>query len=182
MEAFKIADNVWGVFLLFFIEISHQKMGIKYILVYNSTFDFILHHTWIFLDAIFGDMQFSMLNDSTLFLLDTAWTKESNGTTFTKSSTLPDAGIEQRLNNCLVTGTYSIYVNGKKQSGRVDILPNGQINGLHPKIGYKICYAGDCLEDTIYQGFPLRFGQIVFGGEFVGDLGCGGHEVAPRSN
>lgn len=107
--------------------------------------------------TLHGDMDFTMLSDSSLILMDTAWTKQPNGTTFSKSTAVQDDGIEQRLNECLVVGTYSIYKDGKKQSGRVDILPNGQINGLHPKIGYKICYAGDCLEDTEPYSSTIHF-------------------------
>lgn len=107
--------------------------------------------------TLYGDMQFTMLSDTSILLIDTAWTKEPNGTTFIKSASVQGDGIEERLNNCLVVGTYSIYKDGKKQSGRVDILPNGQINGLHPKIGYKICYAGDCLEDTEPYSSTIHF-------------------------
>ena len=27
-------------------------------------------------------------------------------------------------------------------------LPNGQLNGMKPFLGYVLCYAGDCLEET----------------------------------
>ena len=98
----------------------------------------------------FGDMEFRVTSDSTIALIDSAWTQVAAPSVFTKTSGVNrvDWSFQEYLNDCAVSGSYALFKNGELMTGVVDILPNGQINGMKPFIGYRLCYAGDCLEDT----------------------------------
>lgn len=100
--------------------------------------------------TLFGDMVFKTDGDSMLTLIDTAWTKLKTFSTF-KKYTEPlrsKWSFEEHLNDCLIAGQYSLFKEGNLVPHVVDVLSNGQINGLKPFLGYSICYAGDCLETT----------------------------------
>ncbi len=100
--------------------------------------------------SLFGDMYFTIGADSSLQLIDTAWTKLSSFSSFKRVK--GDDGVDMRfeyfLKDCLVTGEYALFVEGNLSPHIVTIMPNGQLNGLKPFLGYSLCYAGDCLEIT----------------------------------
>lgn len=98
----------------------------------------------------FGDMPFTVLNDSTFILEDTAWTRLDTGSVF-KRVTHADGQhrkFKEALSDCLLTGEYSLFKNGEIVPHTVTLMENGQVNGLKPYIAYELCYAGDCLETT----------------------------------
>jgi hypothetical protein len=98
----------------------------------------------------FGDMLLKVTSDSTFELIDTAWTKLGSSSSFAKFSQgeMASWGFEEFLNDCLVTGEYTMFKHGELVVGIVTFLVNGQINGMKPYLGYELCYAGDCLEET----------------------------------
>jgi hypothetical protein len=100
--------------------------------------------------SLFGDMYFVLNADSSLQLIDTSWTKISSFSVFKKikGPDGSDMSFEYYLNDCLVTGEYAVFKNGNLSTHQVTFMPNGQMNGLKPFLGYAICYAGDCLEET----------------------------------
>lgn len=100
--------------------------------------------------SLFGDMFFIFNTDTSIQLIDTAWTKLPGFSTFKKVTPRDDenVGFEYFLNECIVTGEYALFENGNLASHQVTILPNGQLNGLKPFLSYSLCYAGDCLEET----------------------------------
>lgn len=105
----------------------------------------------------FGDMKF-MVNDSTLTLLDSAWTKNTNASTFSRNNEDAKSNwtMENFINECVIAGTYTI----KGKDGRptpVYFLPNGQVTGVKPYLSYEICYAGDCLEETEVPSQMIEF-------------------------
>jgi len=106
---------------------------------------FIIHGA-----TLFGDMPFTLQGDTALQLIDTAWTKLTAATTFTKvvPSENGEGGFETMLNECMVAGEYALFENGELRPHAITILPNGQFNGFKPYLGYALCYAGDCLEET----------------------------------
>jgi hypothetical protein len=62
-------------------------------------------------------------------------------------------GFDFLMNDCVLAGEYLLYKKGVQQSGFVTILPNGQLNGLKPYLGYELCYERACLESewsTVY--------------------------------
>lgn len=97
--------------------------------------------------TLFGDMKFEITSDSTIELIDTAWTKVAGFSGFSKVNE-SDVTFREALNDCLVSGEYTLFTNGEIQIGVVTLLPNGQLNGMKPFIGYEVCFAGDCLEET----------------------------------
>jgi len=100
--------------------------------------------------SLFGDMYFVLSGDTSIQLIDTAWTKLSGFSAFKK--VLPREGenvsFEYFLNECILTGEYALFEKGNLASHQVTIMPNGQLNGLKPFLAYSLCYAGDCLEET----------------------------------
>jgi hypothetical protein len=97
-----------------------------------------------------GDMSFSVLSDSTIQLHDTAWTKQADASVFQKVTRADrqDWGFKEHLNDCVLTGEYSLFKEGNLVVGKVTVMPNGQLNGFKPFLGYSLCYAGDCVGET----------------------------------
>ena len=97
-----------------------------------------------------GDMSFKVLSDSSILLLDTEWTKNAEPSTFQKVTRADQQqwGFTELLNDCKIAGEYAYFKEGELQIGKVTVLPNGQLNGMKPFIGYTICYAGDCVGET----------------------------------
>ena len=106
----------------------------------------------------FGEMYFTVFGDSTIELLDTAWTKVNTGTTFqkTRSATKADWGFENFFNECVIAGTYS-FTKTDGQRIPVYFLQHGQVSGLKPYLSYTLCYAGDCLEETSEKTTLIEF-------------------------
>lgn len=100
--------------------------------------------------TLFGDMYFTMLSDSSLQLIDTAWTKLATFSTFKKikGQDSTDLRFEYALNDCAIAGEYALFTKGELAPHAITFFPNGQINGFKPYLGYALCYAGDCLEET----------------------------------
>jgi hypothetical protein len=97
-----------------------------------------------------GDMVFKVVSDSTIELIDTAWTKMAVPSVYAKV-TDPEQqawGFKEFLNNCVIAGEYALFTEGELQHGTVNVLVNGQLNGMKPYIGYALCFAGDCLGET----------------------------------
>jgi hypothetical protein len=100
--------------------------------------------------SLFGDMYFILHGDTAIQLIDTAWTKLKDFSSFTKVTPIEGENVsfEYLLNECILTGEYALFENGNLASHQVTIMPNGQLNGLKPFLAYSLCYAGDCLEET----------------------------------
>ncbi len=98
----------------------------------------------------YGDMYFVVESDSTIVFWDTAWTKRAKPTLFlnTADPVYKNWRFEQHVNHCFFAGQYFVYQDGQRMERPVIFLYNGQMNGLRPYIGYEVCYAGDCLEET----------------------------------
>lgn len=108
--------------------------------------------------AQLGDMYFDVLRDSVIQLYDTAWTKGSTFSSFAKwrNPERNNWNFENFLNECAIAGTYMI----KEKDGTsrpVYFLPNGQMSGIKPYLGYSLCYAGDCLEETAEPANLVEF-------------------------
>lgn len=97
----------------------------------------------------FGDMLFEIKGDTILLLQDTAWTTISGASTFGRAhaDSRKNWDFDNYFNDCLIAGTYSMKDSLGKTS-LVYFLPNGQVSGISPFLSYKLCYAGDCLEET----------------------------------
>ena len=97
-----------------------------------------------------GDMLFKVTSDSTIELIDTAWTKVPSASFFSKVN-IPDRkdwGFTEFLNECIIAGEYALFTDGELQPNQATFFINGQLNGMKPYIGYNLCYAGDCVGET----------------------------------
>src|SRR5690606_16963321 len=83
-------------------------------------------------------------------LEDTGWTDLPANTTFRQAPTeeRKSWSFRQHLSACVFRHTYVRHVDGKPQAGRIEALPNGQLSGMRPYLGYTLCYSGDCLEEV----------------------------------
>ena len=106
----------------------------------------------------FGDMVFSVIEDSTLMLRDSAWTKVASTSNFrlAKTANRAEWDYENYLNECIMAGTYTMDKKGGAPA-RVIFLPNGQVEGLNNYLSYELCIAGDCLEETEPASLTIDF-------------------------
>ncbi len=100
--------------------------------------------------SLFGDMYLMLDGDTSIRLIDTAWTKLPGFSTFKRVAQRDGENVsfESLLNECILAGDYALFKDGNLAPHQVTFLPNGQINGMKPFLGYELCYAGDCLEET----------------------------------
>ncbi|HJW31064.1 MAG TPA: hypothetical protein VJ508_17680 [Saprospiraceae bacterium] len=99
--------------------------------------------------SVDGDMLFTVSSDSTIELVDTAWTKVSTFTTFRKPGGANASwDFKSYLNDCLVAGKYAWFKDGQLVPGEIELLPSGDITGMKPYVKYALCYAGDCVGMT----------------------------------
>ncbi len=63
--------------------------------------------------------------------------------------------FEHLLNDCLLTGEYTLHKEGKKQPGVITIMANGQLNGMKSYLGYSICLKPECLQKSGYAVIEL---------------------------
>jgi len=100
--------------------------------------------------TLHGDMPFELSDNGQVILYDTAWTKLDKPSVFGQATAEERKGwgFRQYLNFCVFGFTYYKEENGKPAGGPILLLPNGQMNGMRPFLGYTLCYAGDCMEET----------------------------------
>ena len=97
-----------------------------------------------------GDMYFVCEGDSVIQLMDSAWTKLPSASIYKrlKGPDGKDVSFEHDLNDRVIAGEYAFFKEGQLVPGVITVLSNGQLNGMKPYLGYVLCYAGDCLEET----------------------------------
>ncbi len=100
--------------------------------------------------TLHGDMYFTFEGDSVLHLMDSAWTKVPSASLYKrlKEPDGKDMSFEHYLNQSVIAGEYAFFKEGNLMPGVITVLANGQVNGMKPYLGYVLCYAGDCLEET----------------------------------
>lgn len=101
--------------------------------------------------TLYGDMLFLLASDSTIVLLDTAWTKQAGSSSFAKitQGSKSEWSFSNFLNDCIIAGDgYAWFKQGNLIPGAVTFSADGQIKGMGPYVKYELCYAGDCLEET----------------------------------
>ena len=127
----------------------------KYTLPYSSTdkkCEFRINGA-----SLFGEMYFTVDQDSTVMLYDTAWTKLTTPSTFklAELSNRSEWEFETFINECVIAGAYVIIEDDKTK--QVMFLPNGQVTGLKNFLSYKLCFSGDCLEETEPRANTIDF-------------------------
>lgn len=115
-----------------------------------------------------GDMAFSLGEDGQFTLYDTAWTQGAKPSVFGQA-VAPERknwGFRQHLNFCVFGFSYFLESDGKPTGGPILLLPNGQMNGMRPFLGYTLCYAGDCMEET-EPAYPTVIFHRAEGGDIT---------------
>lgn len=106
----------------------------------------------------FGDMYFTIREDSSIALLDSAWTNVAAESIFRHAATSNRNkwDYEKYINECVIAGTYT-YEDKPGHQMRAIFLPNGQVEGFRHFLAYSICVAGDCLEETEPYSLTIDF-------------------------
>lgn len=104
-----------------------------------------------------NDLNFTLNEDSTITLHDSAWVKVDTSwvgaplnSEFRK---VPDVSgstwaFERYLNEKFIAGSYSLYLEERPSSEEVVFRANGEVTGLAEYNTYTICFSGDCVEET----------------------------------
>lgn len=90
------------------------------------------------------DINFIIINDTTLSLLDTALTYHSKGSEFIKNG----SSFQSLVNDATISGYYQ-NIKSNLSNPRVQFTRDGHVIGLAPYTTYEVCYAGDCLDEPL---------------------------------
>lgn len=153
-----IADTIPGGIPAYCFEmnfISPDSVAIftgdeEYTLAYKKTAS-----GYTLLNAVFdGELPFTLNADSTLTLDDATLNETQTNSVFKKvnSTTAQEWVFENYLNEKMIAGEYVLYNNDAATPQKVIFMADGHVTGLNNYISYTICYAGDCIGETI----PLR--------------------------
>jgi hypothetical protein len=101
--------------------------------------------------SLFGELNLVLVSDSQIQLFDTAMTSLSQPSLFERRTDSADEAVsfDFRMNDCVLAGDFLLYKKGVQQSGFVTIMPNGQLNGLKPYLGYELCFTRDCVANQL---------------------------------
>jgi len=108
--------------------------------------------SYLLLEASFkGNMPFTFINDSTLLLIDTAWTNNAFNSEFRKvhDNKQQNWVFDYYLNQVIVVGEYTLYNKNIPLPQKVVFKADGHVSGLDNYTTYSICYSGDCIGETI---------------------------------
>ncbi len=96
--------------------------------------------------SLFGELEFNIKADGSIALIDTEKTKLDSASRFEKRMDSEGNGLRFTycLNDCLFAGEYILFKDGVEEPGFVTVLTNGQLNGLTPYLGYKLCFGENC--------------------------------------
>lgn len=93
------------------------------------------------------DMSFTINEDKTITLVDSAWNGVTRNSTF-KESTLQTEqkwDFENHLNQQMISGEYSLFKSNKQSDQKVTFNTDGSVTGLENFKRYNLCYSGDCV-------------------------------------
>ena len=92
-----------------------------------------------------GDMFFEITNDSTILLIDSAWTNIKTPSVFSKTKAF--LTFENYINNKVITGTYTWLTVKSSSQEKVEFTSDGKITGHKEFDAFALCYAGDCMSE-----------------------------------
>ncbi|GLU55589.1 hypothetical protein [Dyadobacter frigoris] len=108
------------------------------------------------------DMSFTVNEDKTITLVDSAWNGVTRNSTFKEStlSTKQKWDFENHLNQQLIAGEYSLFKENKQSGQKVNFNADGSVTGLENFKRYNLCYSGDCVGEI----YPIS-NSITFSNE-----------------
>lgn len=151
----QIADTIPGGIPYYCLEMNFTKADSVTIetgfeiahLAYKQVGD---HYTLMGASQL-GDMNFMINADSSLVLVDSAWTESTSNSSFKKvpNENGRDWVFEKYVNEAMVVGEYVLYEAGQPTTQKVKFTADGHVTGLKNYVDYSVCYSGDCVGTTI---------------------------------
>ena len=89
------------------------------------------------------DMIFTLTEDSTLNLIDSAWNGVNQNSTFKQVKN--SHNFISSLNKQMIAGEYTLFKDDKSLKIKVNLKEDGSVSGLGKFTNYTICYSGDCV-------------------------------------
>ncbi len=116
-------------------KLAYKKDGSNYILLKAS---------WK------GDMIFTINRDSSISLMDSAWTGIQSYSEFKKVPENKEhkSVFETYLNEKMIAGEYILYKDNKSTQQKIIFTADGGVTGLEDYATYSLCYSGDCIGET----------------------------------
>jgi hypothetical protein len=108
------------------------------------------------------DMPFTVNENKTITLVDSAWNGATRNSTF-KESTLETEqkwDFENHLNQQMIAGEYALFKGNKQSDQKVTFNADGSVAGLENFKRYNLCYSGDCVGEI----YPIS-NSITFSNE-----------------
>ncbi|MCF0058115.1 hypothetical protein [Dyadobacter sp. CY356] len=108
------------------------------------------------------DMPFTVNENKTITLVDSAWNGATRNSTFKEStlSTEQKWDFENHLNQQMIAGEYFLFKGNKKSDQKVTFNADGSVTGLESFKRYNLCYSGDCVGEI----YPIS-NSITFSNE-----------------
>ncbi|MBE9460736.1 hypothetical protein ACFP1I_21110 [Dyadobacter subterraneus] len=108
------------------------------------------------------DMSFTVNDDKTITLVDSAWNGVTRNSTFKEStlSTEQKWDFENYLNQQMIAGEYALFKADKQAEKKVNFNADGSVTGLENFKRYNLCYSGDCVGEI----YPIS-NSITFSNE-----------------
>jgi hypothetical protein len=161
----KMADTIPGGVPYYCLEINFTKPDSVTIetgfevatLAYKQVGD----HYSILGASQLGDMNFMINADSSLVLVDSAWTEVHSNSAFKKvpNENGRDWVFEKYVNEAMVAGEYVVYAGEKPTTQKVQFTADGKVTGLQNYRDYSVCYSGDCVGTTIPLSNTMLLGS-----------------------
>lgn len=100
-----------------------------------------------------NDLHFTVNETGDILLFDSAWTGINGSSVFRKiNEDQYNSGdkwvIEKYLNEKMLAGNYILSDKSKSSGDKIILSSDGKVNGLRDYTAYKICFSGDCTEET----------------------------------
>ena len=99
------------------------------------------------------DMTFTLNDDNTITLVDSAWNGTNKNSKFKGSTT----NFVTSLNQQMIAGEYELYKDGKQTSQKVIFNADGNVSGLEKFTNYTLCYSGDCVGEIYPISTSITF-------------------------
>ncbi len=123
---------------------AYKKQGSNFVL---------LKPTWK------GDMLFTLNPDSSITMMDTAWTGIAASSEFKKVPENKEHKwvFDYYLNEQMIAGEYFLYKDDKPTQQKIIFTTDGRVIGLENFVSYYICYSGDCVGETTTPSNTIDF-------------------------
>jgi len=129
---FSSADSVDILYGFEKARLAYKKSGNKYILIKALQEK---------------DMVFTVNENQTITLIDSAWNGNNKNSTFSESTNKgnPEADFISNLNSEIIAGDYNVFKANKPTGKKISFKEDGTVSGIEKFSRYTLCYSGDCV-------------------------------------